>query len=214
MNASGGRFSTPLAFAILVEFTTVRRWRNWQTHQLEVLAPKRHRGSSPLFRTKSLVSWSARLNLESSFQDEYPPRFCGRSACARVRFSDRCCPPAAGPLGRSGRRLRWPGLTNRLRPSRSGERPHTAHHMVGDPLHVYLDRADRTVCTLRNGFTFGASQLQIRSRLRPSQARQVEHNSLVIKELQMRMADQQGLPFLHAAYSITLSLEILIDRYI
>jgi hypothetical protein len=37
---------------------------------------------------------------------------------------------------------------------------------------------------------------------------------LVIKELQMRMADQQGLPFLHAAYSITLSLEILIDRYI
>ena len=30
----------------------MRRWRNWQTHQLEVLAPKRHRGSSPLLRTK------------------------------------------------------------------------------------------------------------------------------------------------------------------
>ena len=30
----------------------VRRWRNWQTHQLEVLAPARHRGSSPLLRTK------------------------------------------------------------------------------------------------------------------------------------------------------------------
>src|ERR1019366_5466051 len=30
----------------------MRRWRNWQTHQLEVLALKRHRGSSPLLRTK------------------------------------------------------------------------------------------------------------------------------------------------------------------
>jgi preprotein translocase subunit SecG len=29
----------------------VRRWRNWQTHQLEVLALKRRRGSSPLLRT-------------------------------------------------------------------------------------------------------------------------------------------------------------------
>ena len=30
----------------------MRRWRNWQTHQLEVLALKRRRGSSPLLRTK------------------------------------------------------------------------------------------------------------------------------------------------------------------
>jgi preprotein translocase subunit SecG len=45
----------------------VRRWRNWQTHQLEVLAPTRHRGSSPLLRTND---FAARLNgqiSESSF---------------------------------------------------------------------------------------------------------------------------------------------------
>ena len=51
----------PLTFAILVEFTSVRRWRNWQTHQLEVLAPKRRRGSSPLFRTKFFSSGPAGL---------------------------------------------------------------------------------------------------------------------------------------------------------
>ena len=58
-------FLTCSSFAILLEFTPVRRWRNWQTHQLEVLAPKRHRGSSPLFRTKdfsvpqSRTAWKA-----------------------------------------------------------------------------------------------------------------------------------------------------------
>src|ERR1035438_7607880 len=47
----GKLFLPSPTFAILVEFTCVRRWRNWQTHQLEVLAPTRHRGSSPLLRT-------------------------------------------------------------------------------------------------------------------------------------------------------------------
>lgn len=55
-------------FAILIEFTTVRRWRNWQTHQLEVLAPKRHRGSSPLFRTKFLSSGPAGLTWKAAFK--------------------------------------------------------------------------------------------------------------------------------------------------
>ena len=55
-------------FGILVEFTTVRRWRNWQTHQLEVLAPKRHRGSSPLFRTKILSSGPAGLTWKAAYK--------------------------------------------------------------------------------------------------------------------------------------------------
>jgi preprotein translocase subunit SecG len=46
----------------------VRRWRNWQTHQLEVLAPKRHRGSSPLFRTKFLSSGPAGLTWKAVFK--------------------------------------------------------------------------------------------------------------------------------------------------
>ncbi len=46
----------------------MRRWRNWQTHQLEVLAPKRHRGSSPLFRTKFLSSGPAGLTWKAAFK--------------------------------------------------------------------------------------------------------------------------------------------------
>ena len=46
----------------------MRRWRNWQTHQLEVLAPKRHRGSSPLFRTKFLSSGSAGLTWKAAYK--------------------------------------------------------------------------------------------------------------------------------------------------
>jgi hypothetical protein len=30
---------------------SLRKWRNWQTHHLEGVAPKRHAGSSPAFRT-------------------------------------------------------------------------------------------------------------------------------------------------------------------
>ena len=30
---------------------SMRKWRNWQTHHLEGVAPKRHAGSSPAFRT-------------------------------------------------------------------------------------------------------------------------------------------------------------------
>ena len=46
----------------------MRRWRNWQTHQLEVLAPKRHRGSSPLFRTKFLSSGPAGLTWKAAYK--------------------------------------------------------------------------------------------------------------------------------------------------
>ena len=34
----------------------LRKWRNWQTHHLEGVAPTRHAGSSPAFRTGSLAS--------------------------------------------------------------------------------------------------------------------------------------------------------------
>ena len=46
----------------------MRRWRNWQTHQLEVLAPIGHRGSSPLFRTKFLSSGPAGLTWKAAFK--------------------------------------------------------------------------------------------------------------------------------------------------
>jgi preprotein translocase subunit SecG len=46
----------------------VRRWRNWQTHQLEVLAPTRRRGSSPLFRTKFLSSGPAGLTWKAAIK--------------------------------------------------------------------------------------------------------------------------------------------------
>ena len=68
MLCNGKLFRPPPTFAILVEFTCVRRWRNWQTHQLEVLAPTRHRGSSPLFRTKSLASGSAGLTWKAAYK--------------------------------------------------------------------------------------------------------------------------------------------------
>src|ERR1035441_147194 len=64
----GKLFLPSPTFAILVEFTCLRRWRNWQTHQLEVLAPTRHRGSSPLFRTKSLASGSAGLTWKAAYK--------------------------------------------------------------------------------------------------------------------------------------------------
>ena len=64
----GKLFLPSPTFVILVEFTCVRRWRNWQTHQLEVLAPTRHRGSSPLFRTKSLASGSAGLTWKAAYK--------------------------------------------------------------------------------------------------------------------------------------------------
>jgi hypothetical protein len=44
-------FLSPLILWYTRRVHLKRRWRNWQTHQLEVLAPTRHRGSSPLLRT-------------------------------------------------------------------------------------------------------------------------------------------------------------------
>ena len=35
---------------------SLRKWRNWQTHHLEGVAPKRHAGSSPAFRTRFLMT--------------------------------------------------------------------------------------------------------------------------------------------------------------
>ena len=49
---------------------------------------------------------------------------------------------AAGPLGRSGGRLRRAGFADRIRPSRRGQRAHPAHYLVGDHLHVHLHHPD------------------------------------------------------------------------
>ena len=181
----------------------MRRWRNWQTHQLEVLAPKRHRGSSPLFRTKSLASWSAGLALESSFQDEYPSLLRCNPARDRVPLSDRRRPPATGPLGRSGWRLRRPGLADRLRPARRRQSADQAHHLVGNHLHVHIDWFGSPLCALWNRFALCAFKFQIRARLRPGQVWKVEHKPLLDKEMQKRR--QATRPAVSACCQLRLS---------
>src|SRR5208283_3819479 len=44
--------ASEFAFQHLIYLREPRKWRNWQTHRLEGAAPKRHTGSSPVFRTK------------------------------------------------------------------------------------------------------------------------------------------------------------------
>ena len=151
----------------------MRRWRNWQTHQLEVLAPKRHRGSSPLFRTKFLSSGPAGLTWKAAFNMNFLVYFVVVLHVVVCLFSDRRGSPATRPLCRLGRRLRRTGFPDRFRSPRRGQRAYPAHHLVGGHLHADLDHSDRALPALHRRRPLRAGELQDCTGFRTSQARQV-----------------------------------------
>ena len=117
----------------------MRRWRNWQTHKLEVLAPQ---GIGVQVPSSAPIQHILSGRLHS--RDGRRPR---NPACSGCVLSNWRCSAPAGQVRRSRCGLRRPRLADRLRSSWRSQPPHTAYDLLGHRLHADLHRPDHPALT-------------------------------------------------------------------
>src|SRR5580765_2094398 len=121
-------------FAGILSAGPMRRWRNWQTHKLEVLAPQGIGVQVPSSAPIQHIFFGR-------FHSTDGHRSCHPS-CFGCAVYDRRRAAAAGQVGRPGRGVRRAGLTDGIRAARCGEPSDAADDVVGDYLYADVDWAD------------------------------------------------------------------------